>query len=158
MTGMNEIFMRDAIRLSLDAVRQGTGGPFGAVIVKDGQIVGRGQNRVVATHDPTAHAEVLAIREASAKLGTFELHDCELYTSCEPCPMCLAAIYWARIPRVYFANTQADAAQAGFDDAWLYEQFKLPADQRQVKLLPLLREEAVAACDEWARKPDKTPY
>ena len=151
-------FMREAIRLAEDGVRTGRGGPFGCVVVRRGEIVGRGSNRVTSANDPTAHAEVTAIREACAKLGTFQLADCELYTSCEPCPMCLAAIYWARIPTVFYGNTRQDAAAIGFDDDFIYRQMPLPPEQRAIKMQPLLRTEAQAAFREWAAKPDKVRY
>lgn len=150
--------MREAIRLADEGMRAGRGGPFGCVIVRRGEIVARGNNRVTSTNDPTAHAEVTAIREACRTLGTFELRDCELYTSCEPCPMCLGAIYWSRIPTVYFGNTRADAAAIGFDDAFIYEQIPLPPEQRAVKMRPLLRDAAQATFREWQAKPDKIDY
>jgi len=151
-------FMREAIRLAEDGVRTGRGGPFGCVVVRRGEIIGRGSNRVTSANDPTAHAEVTAIREACAKLQTFQLADCELYTSCEPCPMCLAAIYWARIPTVFYGNTRQDAAAIGFDDDFIYRQMPLPPEQRAVKMQPLLRAEAQAAFREWVAKPDKVQY
>ena len=150
--------MRAAIRLAEDGVRAGRGGPFGCVVVRRGEIVGRGINRVTSTNDPTAHAEVTAIREACAKLKTFQLADCELYTSCEPCPMCLAAIYWARIPVVFYGNTRRDAAAIGFDDDFIYQQMPLPPEQRAIRMQPLLRTEAQTAFREWAAKPDKVRY
>jgi guanine deaminase len=153
-----ESFMREAIRLAGENVRAGQGGPFGCVIVRHGQIVGRGRNRVTTTNDPTAHAEVLAIREACAALGTFHLPDCELYTSCEPCPMCLGAIYWARIPQIYYANTRADAATIGFDDDFIYRQLALPAAQRSVAMIPLLRDEAQAGFAAWAQQAKRIRY
>src|SRR4051794_6746976 len=119
---MNPVFMREAIRISLEMMRANQGGPFGAVVVCDGKIIGRGCNQVPSTNDPTAHAEIVAIREACQKLKTFRLNDCELYTSCEPCPMCLAAIYWARLKKVYYGNTRKDAASIGFDDEFLYDE------------------------------------
>jgi len=143
--------MLAAIRLAERAVRDGTGGPFGAVVVRRGKIIARGQNTVLATNDPTAHAEVNAIRAASARLRRFKLDDCELYTSCEPCPMCLAAIQWARLRRIYFAATRHDAARAGFDDALFYRQVTVPIRR-------LLRKEALPAFTAWVEKPDKTPY
>lgn len=155
---MNPHFMRQAIRLALASMREGCGGPFGAVIVRDGQIVARGQNRVTSSHDPTAHAEVVAIRRACRRLRTFDLSDCEIYANCEPCPMCLAAIYWARIPRVYFGNTRADAAAIGFDDDEIYRQIALPVAQRKLAMIPCLREETLAAFEEWRLKPDKVAY
>lgn len=150
--------MREAIRLSQGGMDAGFGGPFGCVIVREGEIIARGQNRVTSANDPTAHAEVVAIRAACEKLGTWELRDCSLYTSCEPCPMCLAAIYWARIPELYYANTRSDAASIGFDDEFLYRQMPLPPEERSVIMRPLLREEAVAVFDTWRTKPDKVAY
>ncbi|MBI5387136.1 MAG: nucleoside deaminase [Verrucomicrobia bacterium] len=151
-------FMREAIRLSLAGMRRGSGGPFGAVIVRRGEIIARGWNRVTSANDPTAHAEVVAIRRACRKLGVFHLRDCVLYASCEPCPMCLAAICWARIPKVYFANTHADAAAIGFDDEFFYRELARPAGRRRLKMKPLLRAEALVAFEEWRTKGDKTPY
>ena len=153
-----ENFMREAIKLAEDGMRSGRGGPFGCVIVRRGEIVARGNNRVTSTNDPTAHAEVTAIREACGALKTFQLDDCELYTSCEPCPMCLAAIYWERIPRIFYGNTRADAAAIGFDDDFIYRQMPLPPDQQAIAMRPLLHEEAQAAFAEWAKKPDKIRY
>ncbi|NRQ56207.1 nucleoside deaminase [Brevibacillus sp. HD1.4A] len=127
-----ETWMEHAVNLALDNVTASRGGPFGAIVVKDGQIVGRGRNEVTATNDPTAHAEVQAIREACQKLRTFQLDDCELYTSCEPCPMCLGAIYWARPRAVYYACTKEDAARVGFDDQFIYEQIMLPHERRSI--------------------------
>jgi tRNA(Arg) A34 adenosine deaminase TadA len=153
-----EQFMREAIRLAEEGMQAGRGGPFGCVVVRKGVIVGRGSNRVTSTNDPTAHAEVSAIREACGALRTFQLADCELYTSCEPCPMCLAAIYWARIPTVYYGNTRADAAAIGFDDDFIYQQVALPPDRRTVAMRPLLHEETLATFRHWAAKPDKVKY
>jgi tRNA(Arg) A34 adenosine deaminase TadA len=153
-----EAFMREALALATEGMRAGRGGPFGCVIVRRGEIVARGQNRVAADNDPTAHAEVNAIREAGRQLGRFSLEDCELYSSCEPCPMCLGAIYWARIPTVFHANTRADAAAIGFDDAFIYQQIPLPPERRTVEMKPLLRDEAQAAFAEWRNKPDKVSY
>jgi len=155
---MNNPFMTRAIQLSIDGVHTGRGGPFGAVIVRDGKIVAEGVNQVTSSNDPTAHAEVLAIRLACAKLGVFELKDCELYTSCEPCPMCLGAIYWARLSRIYFANTHEDAAKIGFDDSFLYSELKQPHSQRRIPTVQIMREEALAGFRAWATKPDKIPY
>lgn len=149
--------MRAAIRLACESVAAG-GGPFGAVVVRGGTILGRGANRVTRDNDPTAHAEVVAIRDACARLGSFRLDGCTLYTSCEPCPMCLGAIYWARPARVLFAATAADAAEAGFDDRFIYDQLALAPGARQLRLEPLLREEAQAAFAAWAAKPDRIPY
>jgi tRNA(Arg) A34 adenosine deaminase TadA len=153
-----EDFMREAIRLGEATMRSNRGGPFGCVVVRRGQIVARGENRVTSTNDPTAHAEVTAIREACRSLGVFQLTDCELYTSCEPCPMCLAAIYWARIPRVYYGNTRADAAAIGFDDDFIYQQIPLPPQSRSIAMQPLLRDAAQAAFQEWRAKADKVRY
>ncbi len=150
--------MREAIRLSLANMRRGAGGPFGAVIVRDGQILARGWNQVTSTHDPTAHAEVVAIRAAGRRLRRFHLEDCELYTSCEPCPMCLAAIYWARVRRVFYANTRHDAARIGFDDDWIHHEVVRPLRRRALPMKQMLRDEALAALGEWERKADKVPY
>ena len=156
--GMASQYMTAAIRLSLDGMRGGSGGPFGAVIVRRGEIIAEGFNQVLATNDPTAHAEVTAIRAACRKLGTFVLADCELYTSCEPCPMCLAAIYWARIPKVFFANTREDAARIGFDDELLYRELAMPLEGRKLAMRQLMRTEALAAFHEWQAKTDKVGY
>lgn len=153
-----EEFMQEAIRLAEEGRRSRRGGPFGCVIVRRGGIVARGQNRVTSSNDPTAHAEVEAIRAACRELGTFQLSDCELYTSCEPCPMCLAAIYWAHIPKVYFANTRADAAAIGFDDDHIYRELATPLSKRSVQLVPLLREAAKPAFQAWVNDTGKTRY
>ena len=150
-------FMARAIALALDNVRQG-GGPFACVVVKDGQVIAAGTNRVTSTLDPTAHAEVVAIREGCRALGSFQLTGCDLYTTCEPCPMCLGAIYWARPARVYFAGTAADAARVGFDDEDIYEQLALPHDARRILMIQLLRDEAQAAFRAWQEKDDKIRY
>lgn len=150
--------MHEAIKLAEDGMQGGRGGPFGAVIVRHGEIVGRGNNRVTSTNDPTAHAEVTAIRDACANLKTFQLTDCELYTSCEPCPMCLSAIYWARIPTVYFGNTRADAAAIGFDDDFIYQQVPLPIEKRAIKMSAFLRDAAQVTFQGWAGKQDKVRY
>jgi guanine deaminase len=154
----NEVFMREAIQLSLEGVRAGRGGPFGCVVVKAGKVVGRGSNQVTSTCDPTAHAEVVAIRDACKALGTFQLDDCVLYASCEPCPMCLSAIYWARIPEAYYGNSRQDAAAIGFDDDFIYQQIPLPVAERRLSMKPLLGNEAMAAFSEWKKKPDKVAY
>ena len=151
-------FMREAIKLADAGMQSGRGGPFGCVIVRGGEIVGRGNNRVTSTNDPTAHAEVTAIRDACSRLQTFQLTDCALYTSCEPCPMCLSAIYWARLPVVFYGNTRQDAAAIGFDDDFIYQQVALPPDQRAIKMAPLLREESLVTFRGWAAKPDKVQY
>ena len=150
--------MKRAIELALDNVRTSRGGPFGAVVVHEGRIVGEGVNRVTATNDPTAHAEMVATRAAARALGTFRLAGCELYASCEPCPMCLGAAYWARIDRVWFGANRGDAADAGFDDAHLYQELALPPQRRTLPIAQLMREEALAALDEWRRLQDRIPY
>jgi len=155
---MKSEFMRAAIRLSIQMMRRGKGGPFGAVIVKGGKIVGRGCNQVTSTNDPTAHAEVMAIRDACKRLRTFCLDDCDLYTSCEPCPMCLSAIYWARLGTVYYGNTRSDAAKIAFDDDFIYHQVALPIAKRSLKMKSLLRNEALVAFKEWDKNPDKIRY
>jgi guanine deaminase len=155
---MNNAFMARAIQLSIDGVREGQGGPFGAVIVREGEIVAEGVNRVTSTNDPTAHAEILAIRQACGKLGIFELKDCELYTSCEPCPMCLGAIYWARLSRIYFANTAEDAAKIGFDDSFIYSELRQGPSQRRIPAIQMMREEAHAGFRAWADKANKIQY
>ena len=149
--------MREAIKLSAESVRSG-GGPFGAVIVRNGEIIARGENRVTVCNDPTAHAEVSAIREAAARLGTYDLSGCEIYSSCEPCPMCLGAIYWARLDRLYYAGTRADAANVGFDDAHIYEELPLDPSQRELPTESLLREEAQRVFEAWDEKADKKEY
>jgi len=153
-----ENFMRQAIRLSIDSMRAGNGGPFGAIIVKDGKVIARGFNKVTSTNDPTAHAEVVAIREACEALGSFQLSGCEIYTSCEPCPMCLGAIYWARPDKMYFANTKIDAAAIGFDDQFIYNEIELNVACRQLPTEQLLHEEALIAFQEWQQKTDKIEY
>lgn len=155
---MLEKFMQEAIALARENVRSGRGGPFGAVIVKGGEVIGRGVNCVTAGNDPTAHAEVVAIRAASQALGWFQLHECELYSSCEPCPMCLGAIYWARLRRYYYANTRADAARAGFDDSRIYDELTKPPELRTVPGERLFVPEAGHAFDEWVRSGIKVPY
>lgn len=151
-------FMKRAIELSRTNMLSDAGGPFGAVIVKDGKIVGEGWNKVTSTNDPTAHAEVEAIRDACKNLGTFELRGCVLYTSCEPCPMCLAATYWSRIDKIYFGNTRDDAAAVGFDDEFLYREIVKPMGDRAVPIKPLLRDQAILVFREWTAKQDKVPY
>jgi guanine deaminase len=157
-TTMPNRFMQRAIDLSIGNVRGGGGGPFATVIVRNGAIVAEGTNRVTALNDPTAHGEVVAIRAACQSLQVFQLADCELYTTCEPCPMCMGAIYWARLAKVYFANTRADAAQIGFDDSLIYDQLMLPPDARAIPMLPLMRDEAHAAFREWERSETKIRY
>ena len=153
-----ENFMREAIRLSIDSMRAGNGGPFGAIIVKEGKIIARGFNKVTSTNDPTAHAEVVAIREACSALGSFQLEGCEIYTSCEPCPMCLGAIYWARPDKMYYANTKSDAAAIGFDDQFIYNEIELNVFDRHLPTKQLLQEEALLAFKEWQQKTDKIKY
>jgi tRNA(Arg) A34 adenosine deaminase TadA len=155
---MNEAFMREAIALSIEKMEAGEGGPFGAVVVKNGKVVGRGWNRVTSANDPTAHAEVMAIRDACQTLDTFELAGCELYASCEPCPMCLAAIYWARIGKLYYAATRADAADAGFDDEFLYEEASKDWKTRELPAEQGLSDEAQKAFAVWNAKANRTPY
>jgi len=155
---MDNPFMARAIQLSLDNVLSGQGGPFGAVVVKDGSIVAEGVNRVTASKDPTAHAEVVAIRSACAKLGTFVLKSCEIYTSCEPCPMCLGAIYWAHIARIYFGNAADEASRIGFDDSFIYHEFAQSLPQRSIPIIQMMHEQAVVAFRAWQEKPNKIPY
>ena len=155
---MKNRFMARAIELSIEGVQSGRGGPFGAVIVRGGQILAEGANQVTSTKDPTAHAEMLAIRMACAKLGLFELKNCELYTSCEPCPMCLGAIYWARLARVYFANTAEDAAKFGFDDSLIYSELKQAHANRRIPVIQMMREEALAGFHAWEANPNKIFY
>jgi len=158
MADEDERFMREAIRLAKEGISNGLGGPFGAVIVKDGQIVGRGNNRVTSTNDPTAHAEVMAIRDACKNLNTFQLEGCTLYTSCEPCPMCLGAIYWARPRRIVYGCFDTDAAQAGFDDQFIYREIDKSRDQRSIPMQQLLRDEAWTVFEAWKSKEDRIHY
>jgi tRNA(Arg) A34 adenosine deaminase TadA len=155
---MNGKYMREAIRLSIQMMRRGKGGPFGAVVVRKGKIVGRGSNQVTSANDPTAHAEIVAIRAACQRLKTFQLDECELYTSCEPCPMCLSAIYWARLANVFYGNTRKDAARIDFDDDFIYREVALPIGKRTLKMKQLLHDEALAAFAEWQRKTDRVLY
>ncbi|HZR55859.1 MAG TPA: nucleoside deaminase [Terriglobales bacterium] len=150
--------MARAIQLSLENARSGRGGPFGTVIVQNNDIIAEAVNQVTLDNDPTAHAEILAIRRACQKLGRFQLGDCELYTSCEPCPMCLGAIYWARLSRIYFGNIAADAASIGFDDSLIYREITQPLSQRKIPMIQLMREEALAAFRAWEEQPNKTTY
>ena len=153
----HEKFMRKAISLSIQNIERG-GGPFGAVIVKDGRIVATGVNRVTAVNDPTAHAEISAIRKAAKRLGTFSLEGCTLYTSCEPCPMCLGAVYWAHFDRLFYANTKSDAKKIGFDDSFIYDEIELNPSERSIKTVRLLPEEAIRAFEFWNEKDDKIEY
>jgi tRNA(Arg) A34 adenosine deaminase TadA len=154
----NPIFMEKAIALATENVTSGRGGPFGAVIVRDGKIVATGVNQVTATNDPTAHAEIVAIRNAASALAAFDLAGCEIYTSCEPCPMCLAAIYWAHCDAIFYGNTSADAAAAGFDDAFLYAEVKLPLQQRRIPTVNLLREQAISNFEAWREYAGRIDY
>jgi guanine deaminase len=154
----NPEFLRRAIALATENVTSGTGGPFGAVVVREGKIVSEGANSVTATNDPTAHAEVNAIRAAAKALGTFALHGCELYTSCEPCPMCLAAAYWARLDAIYYGACAADAARAGFDDAFLYDELRKTQDLRKIPATQMLGDEAWASFDTWMKAANKVEY
>ena len=150
--------MQEAIRRAVENVRSGRGGPFAAIVVKDGHVIAAGTNLVTLTNDPTAHAEVTAIREACSALGTFQLTGCEIYTSCEPCPMCLGAIYWARPDRVYFAATASDAAEAGFDDSFIYNELKRAHGERKIPFEPMMREEGLEPFREWSQKGDRIRY
>ncbi len=155
----DKIFMREAIDLSFKGMRNGDGGPFGCVVVNsEGAIIGYGNNRVLATNDPTAHAEVVAIRDACRNIGTFQLEGCTIYTSCEPCPMCLGAIYWARPERLVYACTRKDAAAIDFDDDFLYKELKVPVTKRKILTYQVLRKEGLVAFKEWKYKGDKTLY
>lgn len=154
----NPIFMERAIALATENVTSGRGGPFGAVIVRNGEIIATGANRVTETNDPTAHGEIVAIRNACSALNSFQLTGCEIYTSCEPCPMCLAAIYWARCDAIFYGGCAADAAAAGFDDAFLYEELKRPIDQRKIPTFNLLRENAISSFDAWRAQAGRIDY
>ncbi len=144
--------------MSRHSIQSGLGGPFGAVVVKDGEIVAKAHNQVTSTNDPTAHAEVVAIREACKALNTFQLTGCEIYTSCEPCPMCMGAIYWARPDRVYYANTKVDAAKIGFDDQFIYEELEVPIADRKLSMTQMMQKEALEVFQEWDEKTDKVEY
>jgi tRNA(Arg) A34 adenosine deaminase TadA len=152
-----KILMRKAIELSVENVKDG-GGPFGAVITKGGEIISTGVNRVTKNNDPTAHAEITAIREAACKLGTFDLSGCEIFTSCEPCPMCLSAIYWAHIDKIYYGNTKTDAKGIGFDDSFIYDELGMQPVDRKVSMNQLLPEEAIRAFEDWTNKEDRVTY
>jgi tRNA(Arg) A34 adenosine deaminase TadA len=155
---MNVAFLREAIRLSVENMQANEGGPFGAVIVRDGRVVGRGWNRVTSSNDPTAHAEIVAIRDACSRLKTFSLAGCDIYSSCEPCPLCLAAIYWSRLDRIYHAATCDDAAAAGFDDLHFYREVGRPAGERSVPMAQALRDEACVAFQQWLKKDNRIRY
>ena len=158
MTEMNEKFMRRAIELAREGVEKGFGGPFGCIVVRDGQIVGEGNNRVTSTNDPTAHAEVIAIRDACSRLDSFQLDGCDIYTSCEPCPMCLGAVYWSRADHLYYAGTREDAAAAGFDDQFIYNELERPLGDRRLRMDEMLRDDACKLFREWTEKSDKIEY
>lgn len=158
MTEKDEFFMRRAIALAQNGIDQNAGGPFGAVVVKNGEIIAEGCNRVTSTNDPTAHAEVVAIRNACRKLNSFQLDGCVIYTSCEPCPMCIGAIYWARPRQVFYACTREDAASIGFDDEFIYEEIEKNFENRQLKLVNLMRDEGLRVFKNWETKADKTKY
>ena len=155
---MSQEFMRRAIALALENVRNRNGGPFAAIVVKDGSVIAEGTNRVTSSNDPTAHAEVVAIREACRVLNDFQLTGCDLYTTCEPCPMCLGAIYWARPARIFYAGTAADAAAAGFDDSFIYDELKRPPTGRRIPTAQILREESLAIFAAWQKQEHKTTY
>ncbi|MEO8691497.1 MAG: nucleoside deaminase [Candidatus Saccharimonas sp.] len=152
------MFMDRAIELSNEGMNRGEGGPFGACIVLDGKIIAEGNNRVIIDNDPTAHAEVVAIRRAAETLNRFDLSDCEIYTSCEPCPMCLGSIYWARLKAVYYANDHTDAARIGFDDSLIYDELATPIHDRQIHFEKIDNPRATEVFDQWAAKTDKTRY
>ena len=154
----NREFMQQAIRLATDNVTSGRGGPFGAVVVKDGAVIATGANQVTAMNDPTAHAEVVAVRNACAALGTFQLEGCEVYSSCEPCPMCLAALYWSRCKAIFYGNDSEDAARAGFDDSFLYQEVKKPLEQRTIPIVQMMPEEAAESFAAWEKSPFKVDY
>ncbi len=158
MHNENSKFMQEAIRLSITNVEEGRGGPFGAIVVKEGKIIARGVNQVTTNNDPTAHAEVVAIREACKVLKTFQLDGCEIYTSCEPCPMCLGAIYWARPDKLFYANSKEDAANIQFDDQFIYEEIAKPVAERKLFTRQILRDQALEAFDKWVNSTTKTEY
>ena len=158
MTERDKYFMEQAIKMAEKGMEANAGGPFGCVIVKDDKIIAAGHNEVTSTNDPTAHAEVVTIRKACQKLNTFQLEDCIVYTSCEPCPMCLGAIYWARPKQVFFAGTQQDAAEVGFDDQFIYDELEQTMDNRTIPFVGLMRADAIAVFQKWAQKTDKTDY
>lgn len=158
MTKQDKFFMQHAIKIAKKGMNSGAGGPFGAVVVKNNKIVGEGYNNVISTNDPTAHAEIIAIREACKNLDSFELNDCIIYTSCEPCPMCLGAIYWARPEKVYYACTVDDAAKINFDDRFIFDEIDKSADERQIPFENILRNEGLLLFREWESKPDKSEY
>ena len=154
---MKKQFMERAIELSIESLKNG-GGPFGSIIVKDNKIIAEGVNRVTASKDPTAHGEIVAIREACKKLNDFNLKGCELYSNCEPCPMCLSAIYWARIDKIYYANTREDAQKIDFDDSFIYSEFHKKINERKIPMFQMMRNEALKAFELWDNKKDKIKY
>jgi len=154
---MKNEFMKRAIELSVESINKG-GGPFGSVIVKDNKIIAEGSNKVTPTNDPTAHGEIVAIRDACKKLNNFNLSGCELYSNCEPCPMCLSAIYWARINKIFFANTREDARKIDFDDSLIYSEFKKNINERKIPMVQIMRDEALKAFELWDKKKDKVKY
>ncbi len=154
----HNLFMARAIRLSIDNVAAGRGGPFGAVVVKNAEIIAEGVNRVASTNDPTAHAEMVAIRDACRKLGVFNLDGCEIYSSCEPCPMCLGAIYWARISHIYFGSSAADASKAGFDDSEIYRELSQSHSERKISMVQIMRDQALEAFRVWESSSNKVTY
>ena len=158
MNSEEKRFMKIAIDLAKDNIKNNNGGPFGAIIVRNGEIIATGVNNVTKNNDPTAHAEITAIRNACKKLETFELNDCEIYSSCEPCPMCLGAIYWARFKKLYFAASKNDAASIGFDDAFIYNEFNKPYKERDIKCIQIMRDEAVKAFEIWEKTEEKIQY
>jgi len=158
MTEADKEFMRRAIELAQNGIDAEAGGPFGAIVVKDGAIIGEGWNQVTSTNDPTAHAEIVAIRAACKKLDSFQLENCVIYTSCEPCPMCLGAIYWARPKQMFFACNREDAARVGFDDDFIYQEIERPIEARRIESINFLREEGLTVFENWANKSDKTEY
>lgn len=158
MNRLQKKYMQMAIDLSRQGMEAGEGGPFGCVIVKDGEVVGKGYNTVASTHDPTAHAEIIAIRDACERLQSSRLEGCELYTSCEPCPMCIGAIYWARPEKIFFANDKKEAAEAGFDDDFIYKEIELPIEERQIPMVQMQLEDARKVFQEWLNKEDKPLY
>ena len=157
-TKTSENYMEEAVSIAIKGMNANEGGPFGCIVVKDGKIIGKGNNKVTSTNDPTAHAEIIAIRDACKQLNSFQLDGCIIYTSCEPCPMCLGAIYWARPDKVYYAGNQKDAANVGFDDAFIYKEIELPYDKRSIPFKQISRELAVDVFKKWSEKDDKTEY
>ncbi len=155
---LERIFMKEAIMEATESIEYKNGGPFGAVVVKDGKVVGKGHNQVTLNNDPTAHAEIIAIREACKALNTYDLEGCEIYASCEPCPMCLGSIYWANISKLYYAATKEDASKAEFSDAHIYEEFALPKNERKLQSIQMMREDAVKVFEKWNEAENKIPY